>query len=201
MKILNRVEFEQAEHTMLKELKKEVFIYPTDSIYGIGCDATNPLLVSKVRELKNSNTQPFSVIAPSKEWVRENCIIPPHAEKWVDKLGSLVTIDGELKAVSLILNLKNRNAVAPNVLQGFTSISVRMPDHWFTAFVGKLQVPIVTTSANPTGGNFMTKIENLHERVEAGVKYCIYEGEKHGSPSTLINLAGETEQDIAIERR
>lgn len=201
MKILNKEEFEQSEHSMLKELKKEVFIYPTDSIYGIGCDATNPDLVSLVRELKNSNTQPFSVIVPSKEWVRENCFVPPHAEEWLEKLGGLARIDGEEKTISLILNLKNKNAVASNVLQGFDSISIRMPDHWFTSFVSKLGVPIVTTSANPTGGNFMTKIENLHERVEAGVKYCIYEGEKHGSPSTLINLAGEGKEDIAIHKR
>lgn len=201
MKILNKEEFTQLQHTMLKELKKEVFIYPTDSIYGIGCDATNSELVSKVRDLKNSNTQPFSVIVPSKEWVKENCIIPPHAEEWIEKLGSLAEIDGEEKAISLILKLKNKDAVSSNVLQGFDSISIRMPDHWFTSFVGKMSVPIVTTSANPTGGNFMTKIENLHERVRAGVKYCIYEGEKHGSPSTLINLAGDREEDIAIKKR
>lgn len=201
MKIFNKEEFEQVEHSMLTELKKEVFIYPTDSIYGIGCDATNSELVNKVRELKNSNTQPFSVIIPNKEWIVENCEIPPHAEEWIEKLGSLAVIDDEEKAISLILKLKNKDAVASNVLQGFDSISVRMPDHWFTSFVGKLQVPIVTTSANPTGGNFMTKIENLHERVKAGVKYCIYEGEKHGSPSTLINLASMSEKDVAIKKR
>jgi len=133
--------------------------------------------------------------------VKENCVIPPHAEDWLEKLGGLSTIDGEEKAISLIFKLKNKDAVASNVLQGFDSLSVRMPDHWFTAFVGKLGIPIVTTSANPTGGNFMTKIENLHERVEAGVKVCIYEGEKHGSPSTLINLVGESKEDIAIKKR
>lgn len=191
MRILNKDEFEQEEHTMLKELSKNVFIYPTDSIYGIGCDATNPALVEKVRELKNSTIQPFSVIAPSKEWVYENCIVSAEAKDWVEKLGGAITINGEEKAFSLILKLKNKNAIASNVIPGLDSLSVRIPDHWFSKFVHRLSVPIVTTSANPTGGNFMTSLENLHERIKAGVPYCIYEGEKKGNPSTLIHLDQE----------
>ena len=191
MRILNKDEFEQEEHTMLKALKNNVFIYPTDSIYGIGCDATNPALVEKVRELKNSTLQPFSVIAPSKEWVYENCIVTEQAREWVEKLGGLADIDGEKRAISLILKLKNKNAIASNVIPGIDSLSVRIPDHWFSAFVHRLGVPIVTTSANPTGGNFMTSLENLNERIKAGVPYCIYEGEKQGNPSTLIHLNQE----------
>lgn len=191
MRILNKEELEQKKHTLLKELRKAVFIYPTDSIYGIGCDATNPELVEKVRELKNSTLQPFSVLAPSKEWVYEHCEVPPQAKEWVEQLGGAVRIKGEESAVSLILKLKDKDAVAPNVLQGKDTISVRIPNHWFSEYVNELGVPIVTTSANPTGGDFMTSLEDLHPRVKAGVDYCIYEGEKDGSPSTLVHLYQE----------
>ena len=122
MRVVNKAEFEQSKHSLLKELKKNVFIYPTDSIYGIGCDATNPELVQKVRELKNSTTQPFSVIAPNKEWIHNNCEVSEEAKDWVEQLGNDITINDEPKAVSLILKLKNPKAVAINVLQAYDSL-------------------------------------------------------------------------------
>lgn len=188
MRIVNKDEWEQNRHSLSKELKRGVFIYPTDSIYGLGCDATKPGLVQRIRELKNSTTQPFSVIAPSKEWIYENCEVTPAAQRWVEQLGGEVVVDGEPKAVSLVLKLKNPSAVAGNVLQGYDSLSVRMPNHWFTGVVSDLGVPVVTTSANPTGGNFMTSLDDLHEKIRQGAELCIYEGEKKGTPSTLVHL-------------
>lgn len=198
MRVLNKDELEQEKHSLLKELKQTVFIYPTDSIYGIGCDATNPKLVEKVRELKNSTLQPFSVIAPSKAWVYENCDVNQQAKEWVEKLGGLISINEKEYAVSLVLNLKNKDAVASNILQGKNTLSVRIPDHWFAKYVEELGVPIVTTSANPTGGDVMTSLQDLHPRVRAGVTHCIYEGEKAGNPSTLIHL---DRKDVEINPR
>ncbi|MBD3209206.1 Sua5/YciO/YrdC/YwlC family protein [Candidatus Woesearchaeota archaeon] len=188
MRVINKDEFKQQKHTLTKELKNNVFIYPTDSIYGVGCDATNKELVQKVRELKNSTLQPFSIIAPSKEWVYEHCDVTPYAEEWVEKLGERVDIDGEEKAISLVLKLKNKGAVAPNVMQGLDTISVRIPNHWFSEFVTHMGVPLVTTSANPTGGDFMTSLEDLHPRMKAGAAYCVYEGPLKSNPSTLVFL-------------
>lgn len=198
MRVYNKEEFENNEHSLLKELKQALFIYPTDSIYGIGCDATNKELVQKIREAKNSSLQPFSVIAPNKEWIYENCEVSDEAKEWVEKLGTRPEIDGERQAISVILKLNNPDAVATNVLQGRDHISIRLPEHWFTEFVSKLDVPIVTTSANPTGGDFMTSLDDLHERVQTAVDICIYEGELKGSPSTLVFC---NEEEVCIKRR
>ena len=56
----------------IENLKTEVFIYPTDTIYGIGCDATNDKLVEKIREIKQRENKPFSIIAPSVQWILDN---------------------------------------------------------------------------------------------------------------------------------
>ena len=57
---------------IINKLKKEVFIYPTDTIYGIGCDATNSELVKQIRKIKQRDKKPLSVIAPSKKWILDN---------------------------------------------------------------------------------------------------------------------------------
>jgi len=192
MQVINKQEFEQSQPSILKELEQSIFIYPTDSIYGLGCDATNKKLVQKVREIKNSTLQPFSVIAPSKQWVYDNCEVKEKAKEWVEKLGTLLNINGEPQTFSLILPLKNKKAVAQNVLQGRTTIGVRIPAHWFSKAVDKMNVPIITTSANPTGGDFMTSLEDLHEKVRTNADFCIYDGEKKGKPSALIHFEQES---------
>ena len=67
-----------------------VFIYPTDTIYGIGCGALDKNAVEKIRRLKERQTNPFSIIAPSKEWITENCIITKEAKDLLNKLPYLI---------------------------------------------------------------------------------------------------------------
>lgn len=198
MLVLNKEEFINSKRKHIKKMANAVFIYPTDSIYGLGCDATNPELVDKVRHLKKSNLQPFSVIVPSKDWVKENCVISKDQKKYFDALGSKVEINGEAHSFTLILKLKNKNAVAPNVIQGNYTIGVRLPDNWFSDIIAEFGRPVVSTSANPTGENFMTSIDDLSSSLKKGVEFIVYEGEKKSVPSTVINL---TESDIKITER
>ena len=156
-----------------------VFIYPTDTIYGIGCNALDTKAVDKIRMLKKRQNNPFSIIAPSKEWITENCIVTKEGKEWINKLPGPYTI---------ILKLKNKNAVAKNVNQGEQTIGIRIPDHWFNEVVRKLSFPIVTTSANLSAKPFMTSLEDLDPAVKRGIDFIIYEGEKKGQPSKIVNL-------------
>ncbi|MBU2443739.1 MAG: Sua5/YciO/YrdC/YwlC family protein, partial [Nanoarchaeota archaeon] len=61
MKVLNKDEFMNSENLMVRRLRDSIFIYPTDTIYGIGCDATNEELVNTIRIAKNRFDMPFSV--------------------------------------------------------------------------------------------------------------------------------------------
>lgn len=198
MNVVTKEELETSRKKYLKMMKTKVYIYPTDSIYGIGCDATNETLVARVRKLKKSNLQPFSIIAPSKEWVYSNCIVEPKHKEYIDALGKKLPIMGKQNCFTLILKLKNKNAVAKNVTQGLDSIGVRIPDHWISLLVAELATPIVTTSANPTGENFMTSLDDLNESVKQDVDFIIYEGPKHGTPSTIIHYS---EDDVKIKDR
>jgi len=195
--IINKEEFLKSKRRYLERLGKEVFIYPTDTIYGLGCNATNEELVQKIRTLKKSSMQPFSIIAPSKKWVYDNCYVGEKEKPYVEKLGQYIDLNGQEHRFTLILKLKNKDAIAKNVNQGKDTIGVRIPNNWFSEVVEKLKLPVVATSANSTGMNFMTSTDDLEPSIKNSVKLIIYEGTKTGKPSTIINLT----EDIEIRHR
>ena len=156
-------------------LAGKIFIYPTDTIYGLGCNALNPSSVMKIREIKQRSYKPLSVIAPSKKWILDNCIAD------IKDLGKLPG------PFTLILKLKNKNAVAPEVNMGDT-IGVRIPDHWFSSLVKEAGVPFVTTSVNISSRPYITSLEDLPKEIESQVDYFINEGPILGQPSEIIDL-------------
>jgi L-threonylcarbamoyladenylate synthase len=161
---------------VIEEIAKgAVFIYPTDTIYGIGCNATNDKAVKRIRKMKGRATKPFSVIAPSIEWIKENCSLTNYAKAWLLKLPGPYT---------LIINLKRADAVCPQTNRGLKNLGIRIPDHWISDIAAKVGKPIVTTSVNVEGKPFATKLEQL-EKFDAD--FIIYEGEKEGKPSTLVD--------------
>ena len=187
MRIINKEEFELEQKQFFEMiLEGAVYIHPTDTIYGLGTNATNKVAVQKIRELKKREDMPFSVIAPSKNWIKENCELDYKAEQWIEKLPGPYT---------LILKLKNNNAIADNVAPKLKTIGVRIPDHWFSMIANVLNIPLVTTSANVVGDEFMTSLDNLNIDIKSNVDFIIYDGERKGRPSTLINLS-EKKEDI-----
>lgn len=182
MRILSKEEMGLRKDEILgKVLDGIVFIHPTDTIYGLGCDATNKDAVGKIRKLKKREKDPFSVIAPSKKWIEENCELNNEAKKWLNKLPGPYTF---------ILKLKNKEAIADNVNPAGGTVGVRIPNHWIKDIVKMLGIPIVTTSANQTGKDFMTSMENLDPEIKKGLDFAVYEGEKKGRPSKIVNLEG-----------
>ena len=82
----------------------KVFLYPTDTVYGLGCDATNSAAVKRIRTIKTSD-HPFSIIAPSKEWILKNMIVKD--KKKLDKLPGKYTLIFKMKKeVQIILEQK-----------------------------------------------------------------------------------------------
>ncbi|MBW2990211.1 threonylcarbamoyl-AMP synthase [Candidatus Woesearchaeota archaeon] len=187
MRIINKDELKH-EAKLVNELKKSIFVYPTDTIYGLGCDATNHELVARIRELKQSFGQPFSIIIPNKNMIYEFCETNEKTKKYVDKLPGPYT---------LILKVK-KSFVAGNVNPTGATIGIRIPDHWFYKYIKKMKIPVITTSANSTGGDFMTHIDNLNPEIKKKVDYIVYDGELKGRPSTIINLA---KKDVEVKKR
>lgn len=176
-RIINK-EYIEKNPEVVEDIKKSVFIYPTDTIYGIGCDATNEELVKRIRDIKERPDQPFSVVIPNKDLVTKNCVLSTEANDWLDKLPGPITI---------ILPMK-KLFVAKNVSPDGKSIGIRMFDNWFQDIVTQMNVPIITTSVNIHRKPFMTSMETLDRNVRQQVDFIIEDGALNHRPSKLVNL-------------
>ena len=182
MRILNFEELNLEKQSIIDSIiNGAVFIYPTDTIYGIGCDAANSAAVNRIRKIKKRDAKPFSVAVPSKEWIVGNCVVSVDAKKWLGRLPG---------AYTLLLKLKSKKAVAGNVHPKTDILGVRIPANWFSAVVRELGVPIVSTSANITAQSHMTSLSDANPEIISRVDFIIYEGRKAASPSAIVNLAG-----------
>lgn len=152
----------------------KIFIYPTDTIYGLGCNALNSEAVKKIRKLKKAK-HPFSVIAPSVEWIRKNLIIeyPEYLEK----------LPGPFTFI-----LKKRDSEFLKEASPFDTLGIRIPDHPFTKVIQASGVPFITTSVNLSGEKPITKISETPKPIWENIDYVIYDGNLRGTPSTVIDL-------------
>ncbi len=156
-----------------------IFLHPTDTINGLGCIATDKKAIEKLRRIKENPSTPFSVIAPSKQWIRENCIITDEAEKWLKLLPGPYT---------LVLKLKNKNAVSKLVNPQDETIGVRIPNHWISGFVNYLEHPVITTSANVVGHEYSSDLDDLHPNIKNNTAFMIYEVGSSMRPSDIVIL-------------
>lgn len=178
MKQIDRAYVESNKDEVISAIKAgKIFIYPTDTIYGIGCDATNNDAVMRVRAIKQRPDNPFSSIAPSKQWILEKCVVPDSKE--LDRLPGPFTF---------ILKPKDVYPLAPMVNPTHTEMGIRIPDHWFTSVISEAGVPFVTTSVNYSGEKHMESLEEVPKEILDQVDYVIYEGVKKGQSSAKINL-------------
>ena len=179
MEILTEYELRLRKREILKKIAAgAVFIYPTDTIYGLGGNATNEATVKRIRQIKERQDKPFSVCAPSKEWIRQKAVESQKNNPSIDTLPGPYT---------LIITV-HRNGIAQNVNPENDTLGVRIPDHWFTNYIKELNLPLITTSVNKTNEPFMTSLEDLDPDIEKKVDFIIYEGEKKGKPSKIIDL-------------
>jgi tRNA threonylcarbamoyl adenosine modification protein (Sua5/YciO/YrdC/YwlC family) len=181
MKTITKKDFLDNSEFYFDEIKKgKIFIYPTDTIYGIGCDALNKKSIGKIREIKKRDSKPMSIIVPNMGWIFENCQVHGIYEKYLNKLPGPFTF---------ILKLKNFNSIAKGSLIGdLEGIGIRIPDNWFSSWISKNKLVFVTTSVNISGENHLINPKKLNKEIENKIDYLIDDGLLTGKPSKIINL-------------
>ena len=161
----------------------EVFIYPTDTIYGFGCNPFNDKAVEKINKIKKrQGSKQFILLIDSLDTLLDYVIKPKR--DYEELLRNIWP-----NPVSIILEL---NKDKKETLKSET-VAFRIPDHKFCmSLLKEIKLPLVSTSVNVNNelplDNHLTIFEKFSEDVSV-IFYANNEGNKE--PSTLVDLSGE----------
>lgn len=139
-----------------------VIAYPTDTIYGIGCDVLNQKAIKKVFELKGREySKPLSIACLDVHMVKEYAYVSAEIEK---------IIKGLLPGPFTLL-LRKKKPISNLVTADLDKVGVRIPDNQLCLkTIKEFGRPIITTSANISGKEEITNYQNIQIPVDFIVK-------------------------------
>ncbi|MGM9789284.1 MAG: L-threonylcarbamoyladenylate synthase [Candidatus Cryptobacteroides sp.] len=176
-----------------------VILYPTDTIWGIGCDATDPKAVSRIFEIKKRSDSKALVLLASDldmvcRYVKE---IPEMAIQLVEVNDSPMTIIypdaicGKAPAEGAEA-VADKHFLAWNVVAEDGTVAIRIPDMDFCkTLIHKLGRPIVSTSANISGEPSPKKYADIPENIRKAVDHIVEPSEEEkstGQASQIIKV-------------
>tara|TARA_B110000196_G_C20965499_1_gene576058 strand:+ start:16 stop:591 length:576 start_codon:yes stop_codon:yes gene_type:complete len=140
----------------LEQLRKgNIIIYPTDTIYGFGVDATNPLAIRKLNILKGRQA-PLSIMIKSVYEIEKYASITNSEFNLIKKI-----LPGSF---TLLLKAKSSN-LSSLVQQKSKKIGIRVPNNKFCLeLLAKFKKPIITTSVNVHGYKSLNNIDEIEEK-------------------------------------
>jgi len=158
-----------------------IILYPTDTIWGLGCDATNKQAVEKIYQLKQRfDNQKMLVLVNTDAMI----------ERYVDDVPEVAfqIIDCAEKPLTIIY--ENGKNLAENLLGDNRSIGIRITKETFTQkLIERFRKPIVSTSANIHNENSPANFKQVSEAIKQGVDYVVsyrQDDMKEHKPSSLM---------------
>lgn len=161
-----------------------VILYPTDTVWGLGCDATNAEAVEKIYRIKKRNDSKALICLVDSDARLQRYVktVPGVAWELIDTVTEPTTVilDG---AVNL----------APNLIADDGTIGIRITKEPFSQeLCYRFQKAVVSTSANVSGQPTAQNYDDISEEILAAVDYvCFARRQEHKphKPSTIIKIA------------
>lgn len=191
-----RYEKEDLQQALETLRRGGIILYPTDTVWGIGCDATNAEAVSRIYALKrrvDSKSMLCLVDAPGRiqAYVED---VPPMAWEILDAntpdADERPENGGEVQPITLIY--PRARALAPNLIAEDGSIGIRITNEVFSRTLCQmLKHPLVSTSANISGEPTAKCYHEISDEIRKGVDYvCRFRREDTTPhrPSAIIKL-------------
>lgn len=171
--------------------KGGVIIYPTDTIWGIGCDAANDEAVKRVYEIKKR------VDSKSMLVLMENAAL---LDRYVDEVPEIAFDLIEVSDKPLTIIFDGAKNLAKNLLAEDGSIGIRITTEEFSsALIRRFKRPIVSTSANISGKPSPACFDEIEQEVLDAVDYVVkfrQEDRQKAAPSSIIKLGRSGEIKI-----
>lgn len=176
---------------MIEDIKKAcevlsaggIILYPTDTIWGIGCDATNEEAVQRVYELKRrSDNKAMLVLLDSDAKL----------DRYVSDVPDIAWDLIRLADKPLTIIYSNAKNLAPNLLAEDGSVGIRVTNEEFSQkLCERFRRPLVSTSANVSGEPSPANFGEISETIKKGVDYIVgyrQEDKTPAEPSHIIKL-------------
>ena len=158
-----------------------IILYPTDTVWGLGCDATNAEAVDRIYRLKRSeNKKSMLVLCASADMV----------VRYVNRAPGIAFEVMEMATSPLTLILPGATGVAANLIPDEGTLGIRVPDHEFCRrMLRALQRPVVSTSANISGEATPAGLQEVSREIIDGVDFVVnprFEGKPTRKASSII---------------
>ena len=160
-----------------------IILYPTDTVWGIGCDATNPEAIAKIYALKQREDSKSMIVLMNGDKMMYNVFsaIPDLAwDLW------------ELSEKPTTLILDNPRNIAENLIAVDKTLGVRIIKEPFCfKLLERMKKPIVSTSANISGMETPKTFKEISPEIIKGVDYVVnlQRDKVCKNPSTIIKLS------------
>lgn len=168
-----------------------VILYPTDTVWGIGCDATNPEAVKKVYEIKHRDD--------SKAMI---CLVDSDVrlQRYVRNVPEVAWDLLELSEKPTTVILDGAIGLASNLIAEDGSIAMRITKEEFSRqLCYRFQKPLVSTSANISGEPTAQNYCDISEEILQAVDYvCYARRQEHlpHAPSSIIKISQNSEVKV-----
>lgn len=160
-----------------------LILYPTDTIWGIGCDATNEEAVRRVYELKRRSDHKAMLLL-----MDSSAKLNYYVQEVPDVAWDLI----ELADSPLTVIYSGARNVAPNLLAADGSVGIRITQEEFShKLCERFRKPLVSTSANVSGDPSPANFSEISETIKAGVDYIVryrQDDLSKAAPSHIIKL-------------
>ena len=178
--------FKQEIENALEVLKKGgIILYPTDTVWGIGCDATNPEAVERIYKLKKrSDSKAMICLVNSVKMLEQfvNSVPDPAYD----------VIDFSDKPTTIIYD--NPIKVANNLVAEDDTLAIRVVKEKFCEqLIYQLRKPLVSTSANISGQPTPNSFAQIAPEIFKGVDYVVnlYHSKISDKPSAIIKIGND----------
>ena len=162
-----------------------LILYPTDTVWGIGCDATNESAVKKVYELKQREDSKALICL-----VANDAMLERHVENIPDVAYDI--LDLATKPTTIIYD--NPIGLAKNAIAQDNTMAIRVASDKFCQYlINKFKKPIISTSANLAGQATPRSFDEIGDPILKGVDYIVnlHHDKKNGPPSSIIKLGND----------